>query len=774
MNAPPSDPCTACGGIVDEDGYCEDCGLPVTTAAPEPNAPLPVGPCTACGGVIDEDGYCEDCGLLAAAPVPAAPHGGPRFTPPSAPSTSTGRSIGRLGIGLADLPSVPITDPESALMTDPAVPEKDRYCPNGHQAGRTRGERPGRTVGFCPECGASFDFTPSLRPGDLVAGQYEIRGCIAHGGLGWIYLAADRNLDGKWVVLKGLLNSNDPSALAAAEAERRYLIAVDHPGVVKIHNFVQHTDPRDGRAHGYLVMEYVGGESLGERLRTHMAQHFAPIPAVWAVPCVLEVLAAFQYLHDLGMVYCDLKPGNIIQAGDRIRLIDLGAMRRIGDDEGDVWGTVGYQAPEVNYERTPDAASDLYTVGRTLAVLTLAFSPAERGPDGGLATAPLPPRPDGFDPSLYRFLERACHPQPARRFASAADMAEQLTAVLRQIRALADATPYPAVSAHFGPERGAFGAALSESTQRLFAPLDPAEAKRLLPVPLIDPADASAAALTALAFQPAGTALGLIEALHATTEARLARIRLTIEAGGDPAPLLAAATDLGGDWRLDWYKGVAALDRAVADDEASRHFTKVRAALPGELAPLLALAICEELRAGDAAPSAAQVQHRAAAAARYERIWRTDRNHTCAAFGLARTTFDTAPLEQVPPSSSHYLAARQLLLAGLLRDGRAAGAGFDPALTAMLRAAALFDDLAGLDTARSDLLEAELWGGLGAILRAGTPGPGIMVRGMPLSREVVASAHERVLRRVAARCESQRVRWQVVAEANRVRPRTWL
>jgi serine/threonine-protein kinase PknG len=730
--------------------------------------------CAQCGSIVDEDGYCEDYGHPAGAadPAPAAPRSAPSF---QAPSSSTGRSTGRLGVGLADLPSVPVTDPESALMTDPAVPEKDRYCPLGHEVGRSRGERAGRTAGFCPECGSRFDFTPSLQPGDLVAGQYEIRGCIAHGGLGWIYLAADRNLDGKWVVLKGLLNSNDPSALAAAEAERRFLIAVDHPGIVKIHNFVQHTDPRDERVHGYLVMEYVGGVSLGERWRAHMAEHYAPLPAVWAVPCVIEVLAAFQYLHDLGMVYCDLKPGNIIQAGNRVKLIDLGAMRRIGDDDGDVWGTLGYQAPEIGGDRTPDVASDLYTVGRTLAVLTLAFSPAQRDADGRLVSVPLPSRPDGFDESLYRFLERACHTDPAERFASAADMAEQLTAVLRQIRALADGTPYPAVSAHFGPERGAFGAALSDSPPQLFAPLDTAEAKRILPAPLIDPADPAAAALTALALQPAETALGLIEALQPTPETRLARIRLTIEAGGDAAPLIDAPSDLDGDWRLDWYRGVAALDLATTRDQASKWFAKVRSRLPGELAPLLALGICEELRsaaAGDRAVEQAAAKHRAAAAAHYDRIWRTDRTHTCAAFGLARTTGDTAPLEQVPPSSSHHLAARQLMLAGILRRGTAPE--FGTALTGLLRAASLFDDLAGLDSARADLLEAELWQALGRVLDGGSPGPGTAARGVPLTRESVASAHERVLRRIAARCASPRVKWQVVAEANRVRPRTWL
>jgi serine/threonine-protein kinase PknG len=89
---------------------------------------------------------------------------------------------------------------------------------------------------------------------------------VAHGGLGWIYLARDRNISDsgadRWVVLKGLINTGDPDAMAAAMAERRFLVEVDHPNIVKIHDFAQHPDPKTGEVVGYIVMEYVGGRSL--------------------------------------------------------------------------------------------------------------------------------------------------------------------------------------------------------------------------------------------------------------------------------------------------------------------------------------------------------------------------------------------------------------------------------------------------------------------------------------------------------------------------------
>ena len=73
-----------------------------------------------------------------------------------------------------------------------------------------------------------------------------------------------------------------------------------------------------------------------------------------------------------GLVYCDFKLDNVIQRGDQLKLIDMGAVRRMDDDESAIYGTVGYQAPEVA-EVGPSVASDLYTVGRTLAVLTFDF-----------------------------------------------------------------------------------------------------------------------------------------------------------------------------------------------------------------------------------------------------------------------------------------------------------------------------------------------------------------------------------------------------------------
>jgi serine/threonine-protein kinase PknG len=150
---------------------------------------------------------------------------------------------------------------------------------------------PGRTKGFCPRCGQPFSFEPQLPPGTLVAGQYEVVGCLAHGGLGWIYLAQDRNVSDRWVVLKGLLNTGDDDALAAAIAEQRYLAQVSHPNIVKIFNFVTHD-----RA-GYIVMEFVGGVSLRSLLDPQVVDGrtvYRPMPVDRALAYLVEVLAALH------------------------------------------------------------------------------------------------------------------------------------------------------------------------------------------------------------------------------------------------------------------------------------------------------------------------------------------------------------------------------------------------------------------------------------------------------------------------------------------------
>src|SRR3954453_16277212 len=294
-----------------------------------------------CAGRI-VDGYCDVCGM-----APAGKSGSAAVAAPASVATlrtvgsatararrtatarATGSARGQLGAGLIDVPAVPYRDPSTAIMATPEVAESRRFCARcGEPVGRSREGGPGRNEGFCRKGGGPFSFKPKLAAGEVVSGQYEVVGCLAHGGMGWVYLARDRNVSDRWVLLKGLLNTGDDDAMAAALAERRFLAEVEHPNIVKIFNFVQH------ESSGYIVMEYVGGTSLKTILTERRAANGGtpdPLPVAQAIAYVLEVLPALGYLHRTGLLFCDFKLDNVIQTQHSLKLIDLGGVYRLGD-----------------------------------------------------------------------------------------------------------------------------------------------------------------------------------------------------------------------------------------------------------------------------------------------------------------------------------------------------------------------------------------------------------------------------------------------------------
>jgi serine/threonine-protein kinase PknG len=715
-----------------------------------------------CDGQIDADGYCDTCGLAAAQAGPTVPTPTVAAVPGSAPTApvsstksrrTTGRSIrGGLGAGLVVVPPVPQRDPSEAILANPVVPESKRVCSNCEQpVGRGRDGRPGRTEGFCRNCGTRFSFTPKLRPGDLVGGQYEVLGCLAHGGLGWIYLARDRNVHDRWVVLKGLLNTGDTAAMAAAVAERRFLSEVEHPNIVKIYNFVQHPDA-DGTMVGYIVMEYVSGESLKE-----LRSAEEPMPVARAIAYVLEVLPALGYLHSTGMLYCDFKPENVLQTAEQVKLIDMGAVRRVDDFESDIWGTNGYQAPEIAPNGAgPSVASDIHTVGRTLAVLTFNFDfkrrYAARLPDA--IEVPVLAKHESF----YRLLRRATHPNPELRFTSAHDMAEQLIGVLREIVASTDAQPPPRLSTLFTSERHTFGSDPDE-------PLALADVAAALPVPQVDGADPAAPVLaTVTATDPTELLTALERAPQDSAEVRLRKVRAHLDLG---EPGLAAA-DLEAvlplvdqdDWRVPWYRGLTALS-AGRPAEAWVAFDAVYDALPGELAPKLALAATAE-----------HTERPLAAARYYDLVWRTDHSFVSAAFGLARVRLAAgdrpgavAVLESVPETSSHYVSAQ--VAAVKARIGRGV-----PSQSELIAAADRLTQIK-LDAVRMSLLRAELLERALEWVRVNQGSAGsVRVLDCSLTEPDLRFGLERTYRALARLTDSPPKRIALIDRANTIRPRT--
>jgi len=411
-----------------------------------------------CSGTI-EDGYCNVCGMAEAAPAGATARGtgtgtsqgssatgtspmgaagsgrtgsSPSGRTPSGRSGRSGRSTrsgrsartgssrsGRTaralgGIALAR-PPLPPQDPLAVLIA-PEVPDRKRFCSNCDA-------KLNREGGFCPKCGQQYSFKPTLGAGDVVAGKYEVKGTIAFGGLGWIYLGLDTVLS-RWVILKGLLNAKDPRMIEIAVKEREFLAAVKHANIVGIYDFVTHGEQ------GFIVMEFVNGKTLMS-LRKEKG---GPLPVAEAISYVIEILPAFQYLDEMDLVYCDFKPENAMVEEDTVKLIDMGAVRRADDAHGDVYGTTGYVAPEARDAPTP--VSDLFSVARALAVLVGDFD------FKGKYEHALPPAAEvkafAENEALYRFLLKATRPKAEERFQSANEMLEQLVGVLRDVGGAGD------------------------------------------------------------------------------------------------------------------------------------------------------------------------------------------------------------------------------------------------------------------------------------------------------------------------------------------------
>jgi serine/threonine-protein kinase PknG len=818
-------PRPGCGGALDEDGFCDTCGLEAPVAAtaavasgasdrttpiaagPPPAPPTPTSlrgsscPRPDCDGMLDEDGFCDTCGLEAPAgtrpatpaPQPATfgPSGGAKpdddpvstrtgstrtgsiatgWTASTGAVTSSSRrgsarssSRGLLGAGLVEIPRVPYRDPKTAVLANPMVPEEKRFCSNcGAKVGRGKDGKPGRTEGFCTSCRHHFSFSPKLVKGDVLHDQYEVLGCLAHGGLGWIYLALDRAVAGRWVVLKGLLDTGDADAMAAAVAERRFLAEVEHPNIVKIHNFVEHPDKQTGTMVGYIVMEYVGGQSVKDMLKQIRAVEGpqACLPIDRAIAFALEMLPPIGYLHSLNLLFCDFKPDNMIQTEEQLKLIDLGAVRHIDDEDSAVYGTVGYQAPEIA-SVGPSIASDLYTIGRTLAVTAFPFdfqrSYVDRLPNP--AEEPLLGRYDSF----YRFLLRATAGEPAARFNSAEEMKDQLTGVLREVLASDDLQPRPGPSAEFTPERRSF--AIDVTT-----PPDLPALVHALPVPRVDGTDPSAAFLaTVTSTDPMALVDELRMAPQASVEVRLRIARAYLEAGDVAAArrrldeLARDALDLERLWLIDWYRGMASLAEGQPV-QAATHFDRVYSAVPGEAAPKLALAACAEARG-----------EWGTADRFYRVVWGTDRTYVSAAFGLARAliamrnrpeAFDV--LCSVPETSNHHTTARLAAADVRVRDVP------PQALTAddLVIAGDLLADLELDVSRRAHASERVFSAALAWLPHGGNTGQ--VVLGCPLTDADLRAALEGCYRTLARHANSTRERIALVDSANQIRPRTWV
>jgi Protein kinase domain len=262
---------------------------------------------------------------------------------------------------------------------------------------------------------------PELEHGDEFAGC-RIEAVAGRGGMGVVYRATELSL-GRPVALKLLPpdRAGDREFRERFQRESRMAAAIDHPNVIPVYAAGEH----EGSL--YLVMRYVAGTDLHALLRDRGA-----LEPERAAELVAQVAAALDAAHAAGLVHRDVKPANVLLAGDHAYLSDFGLTRLAGSDtsltESGRWiGTVEYSSPEqLRGERT-DARADVYSLACVLYAALTGGPPFACGTVPATMVAHLhdpPPWPSehGAPPEFDRVLARALAKRPGDRYPSAGDL----------------------------------------------------------------------------------------------------------------------------------------------------------------------------------------------------------------------------------------------------------------------------------------------------------------------------------------------------------------
>lgn len=290
-----------------------------------------------------------------------------------------------------------------------------------------------------------------LTPGAILDGRYEILELLARGGMGAVYRAR-RTLLGDEVAIKVLSTPDDESLRERFLRESRAAAQLRHPHIVGVLDY-----DVDEQGHPFLVMEYLNGPSLLQRLAVDRR---LPVQEVLDIACPL--CSALQLAHDAGVVHRDLKPGNVVgheyTSGKFVyKVVDFGLVnvREIAGAlkltmERQFLGTVAYASPEQLRGEKVDARSDIYSFCAMLYELLTGHAPFEHDDPFVVITKhllrePQPPRelvPD-IPIALEAVVMQGLSKEPARRPASMEALAAALldTPCTPQVLARAPAVP---------------------------------------------------------------------------------------------------------------------------------------------------------------------------------------------------------------------------------------------------------------------------------------------------------------------------------------------
>ncbi len=267
-------------------------------------------------------------------------------------------------------------------------------------------------------------------------GDYELLEELGRGAMGIVYRARQVSLN-RVVALKMILHGElaSPEELARFRTEAKAAAGLDsHPNIVPVHEVGEHA----GRP--YFSMKYVEGRTLASLL----AQ--GPLPPRTAARYLVAIARAVQYAHERGILHRDLKPSNVlIDRDDQPHVADFGLAKQVGAGAsltrtGAILGTPCYMSPEQAFG-SPDGlspASDVYSLGAILYELLTGRPPfrAATTVDTLLLVReqePVPPRAlnPRVDPDLELICLQCLQKQPGLRYATAAQLADDLEAYLR-------------------------------------------------------------------------------------------------------------------------------------------------------------------------------------------------------------------------------------------------------------------------------------------------------------------------------------------------------
>lgn len=293
--------------------------------------------------------------------------------------------------------------------------------------------------GLCMRCLGRLGFNPTDNVdngGLLRLGDYELLEEIARGGMGVVYRARQLSLN-RIVALKVVLHGpfSSPGFVRRFRHEAEAIAALRHPNIVAIYEVGEH------KGNHFLSLEFVEGQSLAQLTRD------GPLPATRAAKYLKIIAGAVQHAHERGVLHRDLKPSNVLlDIFDQPRVTDFGLAKLVdhGGDltvTGQVLGSPNYMPPEQAAAGFANATSqsDVYSLGAILYELLTGRPPFQgdsiQATLGQVQTAdPVPPT--RLNPGTPKDLQTIClkclQKEPARRYATAAELAEDLERFLER------------------------------------------------------------------------------------------------------------------------------------------------------------------------------------------------------------------------------------------------------------------------------------------------------------------------------------------------------